>query len=52
MKNLILKTNQKFRNREINENETKLTFKEGKEYKRIGNNFRIVRSPGRNEEQK
>ena len=42
----------KLQKREISEIETKLTYKEGKECKRIGNNFRIVRSPGRNEEHK
>lgn len=42
----------KIKNNNANETETKLSFKDGKECKRIGNNFRIVRSPGRVEENK
>lgn len=39
----------RFYRREFSDPEAKLKFKDSKEYKRIGNNFRIVRSPGRNE---
>jgi hypothetical protein len=37
----------RFYRREINSSETNLTAVEPKEQKRIGNNFRIIRSPGR-----